>query len=169
MNDIETTFINVTPSGYLKNPNTGLLLPERFFQKKMLTGLDLFAGCGGFSLGMEWGGIDVVCAVEWSVYAAITYLWNLGHLDGCKITYTDESFRKKLFREFEKTEKKRKGGLAESIEPGDPGWIGATRREGHGERDMGCRAFVRHTQHRKLFAPYSLSAIHQSSSVKVAL
>jgi len=140
--EIEKVFVDITPRGYLKESDSGLLLPERFLGKKTPVGLDLFSGCGGFSLGMEWGGIDVVCAIEWSIDAAITYLWNLGRLDGCKVTYTDESFRKKLFREFENYEKKRKGGLAREIQPGDHGWIGAGYRLAEGERDMGCRAFV---------------------------
>lgn len=38
---------------------------------------DLFAGAGGFSLGAQLAGIDVVAAVEWDKYACRTYRANL--------------------------------------------------------------------------------------------
>jgi DNA (cytosine-5)-methyltransferase 1 len=42
----------------------------------MLTSLDLFAGAGGFSLGMQKSGIKVVAAVEHDRFAALTYKAN---------------------------------------------------------------------------------------------
>lgn len=41
-----------------------------------LTALDLFAGCGGLSLGLHWSGWSVVAAVERSPMAAETYFCN---------------------------------------------------------------------------------------------
>ena len=41
-----------------------------------LTAIDLFAGCGGLSLGLKQAGWDVVCAVERSPMAAETYFAN---------------------------------------------------------------------------------------------
>ena len=43
---------------------------------QLLTGIDLFAGCGGLSLGLEWAGWDMICAVERSPMAAETYFAN---------------------------------------------------------------------------------------------
>lgn len=40
--------------------------------------VDLFAGCGGMSLGFIQAGFDVVAAIEWEPYSAITYMVNLG-------------------------------------------------------------------------------------------
>ena len=41
-----------------------------------LAAIDLFAGCGGLSLGLHQAGWDVVCAVERSPMAADTYFAN---------------------------------------------------------------------------------------------
>ena len=41
-----------------------------------LTAVDLFAGCGGLSLGLKQAGWDIVCAVERSSMAAETYYAN---------------------------------------------------------------------------------------------
>lgn len=43
---------------------------------KQITGVDIFAGAGGMSLGAEMSGIKVVCAVEKDKYAAETYQEN---------------------------------------------------------------------------------------------
>lgn len=42
---------------------SGLLVPKR---RGPLRAVDLFCGAGGFSLGMEQAGIDVVGALEWT-------------------------------------------------------------------------------------------------------
>ena len=47
-----------------------------------LTAIDLFAGCGGLSLGLKRAGWDVICAVERSPMAAETYFANLIGMDG---------------------------------------------------------------------------------------
>jgi DNA (cytosine-5)-methyltransferase 1 len=61
----------------------------------MLTALDLFAGAGGFSLGMENSGISVIGAIEIDKFAASTYQRNhpatnffqgdVSHLEDCEI------------------------------------------------------------------------------------
>lgn len=55
------------------------------------TGIDLFAGAGGFSLGMEMGGFRILAAVEIDKWAAQTYRTNhkdtmVMEEDMCKIT-----------------------------------------------------------------------------------
>lgn len=56
----------------------GLYVPADVAPKPMPTAIDLFAGCGGFSLGFHQAGWNVVAAVEWDVDAAASYLVNLG-------------------------------------------------------------------------------------------
>jgi len=48
---------------------------------KHVIGIDLFCGCGGFSLGMIKGGIDVVLGIDNSPTALSTYYCNLAKLD----------------------------------------------------------------------------------------
>ncbi len=62
---------------------SGLLLPsylaEREIERlKRPTALDLFSGCGGFSLGVIQAGFRVVAGVDNDALAAITYMHNLG-------------------------------------------------------------------------------------------
>lgn len=45
-------------------------------EENKITALDLFSGAGGFSLGMEMAGIDVVAAVEYDEKIAKTYKFN---------------------------------------------------------------------------------------------
>jgi DNA (cytosine-5)-methyltransferase 1 len=54
---------------------SGLVLPA---QPKRLTAVDLFCGCGGFSLGIIEAGFEVLCGVDWAEDAAVSYMMNLG-------------------------------------------------------------------------------------------
>lgn len=56
----------------------GLYLPPLPSETRRPTGMDLFAGAGGFSLGMHTAGFHMVAASEWWPIAAETYLCNLG-------------------------------------------------------------------------------------------
>ena len=47
------------------------------FRHRVLTAIDLFAGAGGFSLGLRRAGFDVVLANEYSVDAEWTYRHNI--------------------------------------------------------------------------------------------
>ena len=56
---------------------SGLIVPEHCLRKRPIA-IDLFAGCGGFSLGFIQGGFDVIAALECEPAAVVTYLYNLG-------------------------------------------------------------------------------------------
>jgi DNA (cytosine-5)-methyltransferase 1 len=59
----------------------GLLMPQDMAAKKnkrFPIGIDLFCGCGGFSLGMMQAGVHVIAACDNDVSAAISYTYNLG-------------------------------------------------------------------------------------------
>jgi len=54
------------------------MLPENSIpQSSVPTYADLFAGCGGLSLGLEWAGFRRAAAIEISPDAALTYYHNL--------------------------------------------------------------------------------------------
>jgi DNA (cytosine-5)-methyltransferase 1 len=56
----------------------GILIPKSAIPKPRPVGIDLFAGCGGFSLGSMQSGIQILAGVDNDVIAAITYTHNLG-------------------------------------------------------------------------------------------
>lgn len=95
-------------------------------------GMDLFAGCGGFSLGMHAGGFDVVAAVEWDESATETYLTNLGHPD-CQIHFATEPDGKRWQKYLGRR-------VSKHAKPRGPDWIGSAYRR---SKSMvgGCRAF----------------------------
>jgi DNA (cytosine-5)-methyltransferase 1 len=109
----------------------GLIVPAA--PERPVAAVDLFAGCGGFSLGLEAAGIDVVAAVEWDAVAAMTYLWNLGNRRfGAAVSYGDSVDRARFHDALARSRSKC-GGL--EVRPGDPHWIGW--RNQHADR--GCR------------------------------
>jgi DNA (cytosine-5)-methyltransferase 1 len=57
----------------------GLLVPSHIPVKPSRpVAIDLFAGCGGMSLGLMMAGFEVLAAADWSEMAAMTYAHNLG-------------------------------------------------------------------------------------------
>ena len=56
---------------------SGIAAPSSYLPQKRMKAIDLFAGAGGFSLGLKQAGIDVVAALEWDESAALTYMHNL--------------------------------------------------------------------------------------------
>lgn len=89
--------------------DSGLLVPahvewERVREERRMTAVDLFAGCGGMSLGMIQAGMNVVAMVEWDTTAAITYSTNLcrwGEMQFHFLTPEDEArMEKALQKEF---------------------------------------------------------------------
>lgn len=57
---------------------SGLWVLEDLLPKRRPLCVDLFCGCGGFSLGMISAGFEVIGACDWDVPATFSYLYNLG-------------------------------------------------------------------------------------------
>lgn len=68
-------------SDFITRPS-GLLVPSYFAElevkKRRPIAIDLFAGAGGFSLGIMQAGFEVIAAADYNAEAAITYCYNLG-------------------------------------------------------------------------------------------
>lgn len=77
---------------------------------------------------MQEGGIDVIAAVERWPAAIMTYLYNLGSVDGCALSYVTEDDRQIFARELKK-----------AGETQTSGWIGRNNIRHDGS---GCRAMV---------------------------
>lgn len=107
---------------------SGLYVPARRRARGQLRVADLFSGCGGFSLGVQSAGLNVVAALEWEPNAVHTYLYNLGSVDGCAIAYVDESDRARHQKLLRKAK-----------ESTSSGWIG---RNNHRRDGSGCRAMI---------------------------
>lgn len=59
--------------------NSGLLIPSHAVRPRRLPqAIDLFSGCGGFSLGFIEAGFEVIAALDWDCSCMHTYLHNLG-------------------------------------------------------------------------------------------
>jgi len=59
--------------------DSGLIVPEHAARERQKpTCVDLFCGCGGFSLGFIEAGFQVVAAADYDFQAMVTYLVNLG-------------------------------------------------------------------------------------------
>lgn len=77
------------PDAYRKNASGLLLIPDRRTRYDQPVGIDLFAGAGGFSVGMHEAGMHMAAAVEYDVNAALTYLVNLAR-PGVRIHFDTE-------------------------------------------------------------------------------
>ncbi len=53
------------------------------------TYIDLFCGCGGFSLGMQRAGFDELAAIDWDPQAISTFRTNFPHLRTDQIVQAD--------------------------------------------------------------------------------
>lgn len=107
---------------------SGLLLPE---QPKRLTAVDLFCGCGGFSLGIIESGFDVLAGVDWAEDASVSYMMNLGAYP-IDLRFVDNSDRDRLERHLQRSLRSKKGDVSMFETSGSnrvnastrPGWTG---------------------------------------------
>jgi DNA (cytosine-5)-methyltransferase 1 len=101
-------------------------MPPRYDQP---VGIDLFAGCGGFSLGFHQAGYHMVAAVEYDVNAALTYLVNLAR-PGVRIHF-DTPEREKQFTAAVERHLGLKGGNGNAMSASAPrGQKGAVIQSG---------------------------------------
>lgn len=132
------TLDDIEPLDPYEQLPSGLYMPKA--PPRRLRAADLFCGCGGFSLGMQQAGIDVVAAVEWDPWAIITYLSNLGSRAGCAVGYVSDHDRARLFKALNgKRGKHQKTGWIAPADPLTSGWIGAHNPDRDGS---GCRALI---------------------------
>src|SRR5689334_16468871 len=82
---------------------SGLLVPGSSLRPRydQPVGVDLFAGCGGFSLGCEQAGVHMAAAVEYDVTAAMTYMVNLAR-PGVQIHFDTDERAEKFSRTLER-------------------------------------------------------------------
>lgn len=149
--------IPIDPHGLWSERPSGLFVPSSPRSRRRLRVADLFCGCGGFSLGMQEAGLNVVAAVEWDPWAIQTYLSNLGSATGCAVAYLEDTDRER----HQKVLKKSK--LTKSS-----GWIGEhnPRRDG-----SGCRAMVMGdvTKVTGDLVRETLAAINEDSTIDVVI
>jgi DNA (cytosine-5)-methyltransferase 1 len=136
--DLERVWIDTTPPGYALHPS-GLLVPCSMAQPRRPVGVDLFAGCGGFSLGFEAAGFNMVVAVDWEPTAAFTYAYNLGAPGGC-FYFTDDEAEDR-FRKAVAADRRRAGREARfhAPFPDEVGYFGLNNQHRDG---TGCRGFI---------------------------
>ena len=87
----------------------------------VLTGIDLFSGAGGFSLGFHQSGWHVRAAVELDPHAAATYLLNLGGAN-TEIHFLDSTDEQRWEKAIAKQATRSKRTGAPAYQPGG-GWI----------------------------------------------
>ena len=87
-----------TPETFRRMPS-GLIVPQRVAERSSSpkpTGIDLFSGAGGFSLGMIKAGFEVVAAVEHNCDAALTYATNLCRYGEFTMHFATDDDRKRM-------------------------------------------------------------------------
>jgi DNA (cytosine-5)-methyltransferase 1 len=133
--------------GFIACPN-GLVLPaelvgERYRPKTRHTAVDLFCGCGGFSLGMIEAGFEIVAAVEWEAAPAVTYMLNLCRWGEFGLHFVERADRERLEKYLKKQFGKSWGdgkierALLTDASVAGTGWIAQEPRA-----TVGCRNFI---------------------------
>lgn len=109
---------------------TGLIVPESTLRQarrpKRPTCVDLFCGCGGFSLGMMQAGWQVLAGLDFDADAMLTYLVNLGSYP-VDIHYIESEGRERANNAVERSlaRRKKRGGKGALITMpvSGTGWI----------------------------------------------
>lgn len=86
---------------------SGLIVPER---PKRPTAVDLFCGCGGFSLGIIAAGFDVLAGVDYDCAASETYMVNLGAYP-IDLRFVEDSDRDRFAAHLERGLKRKRGKI----------------------------------------------------------
>jgi DNA (cytosine-5)-methyltransferase 1 len=105
-------------------------------EREQPIGVDLFSGCGGFSLGLHEAGFDVRAAVEWDAPAAATYLYNLAH-PACQLHFATDKDRARWEKESRRLEAHARKQNKDAFQGN---WFGKAYRKDRKMRG-GCRAF----------------------------
>lgn len=102
---------------------SGLYLPGKQAATAItdLVAIDLFAGAGGFSLGLHESGWHVTAAVEWEPAAAMTYLCNLGSPDTV-VHFADRDTERRWHKTLAAEAKRTRLAKLATWRPGG-GWI----------------------------------------------
>lgn len=92
--------------GYVQM-RSGLILPEHVAREHLQVpdfspGVDIFCGCGGFSLGAIQAGFTIVAAAEWDPASAVTYMSNLCRYGKFGLHFVEQSDQERLNRYLEK-------------------------------------------------------------------
>ena len=103
--------VDPDPDRWMLTP-TGLAVPAESY--RTITGVDLFAGAGGFSLGLLQAGVSVVAAVDDDIDCFLTYMSNLG-ANPCEVRYVspedEEKLETGLQKRMERERRRRKSKL----------------------------------------------------------
>ncbi len=104
-----TTDLTEMPSGLLVPTHVAEEIAEA---RRRATGVDVFAGAGGFSLGAIQAGMEVVAAIENDPTCVMTYMCNLCRWGRVAVHFIEASDEAKLERalqkEFKRADKSRR-------------------------------------------------------------
>src|SRR5262249_25580688 len=101
---LEPNHLVQLPSGLLVSET---LAEEYYLNQRRPVAIDLFAGCGGASLGVTEAGFDVLAASDNDALATMTYMTNLGAYP-CKFHFATDEDAERLNKALER-EWKRNG------------------------------------------------------------